>query len=85
MQLKTQPWCQRGILRGRPRVPHHTRKGPEWWGWAKLRYDVMPTFPRCFHSDTGFLFVPPPWNILTHTHAFGLYPVLILVGIARVL
>ena len=48
MQLKTQPWCQRGILRGRPRVPHHTRKGPEWWGWAKLRYDVMPTFPHLF-------------------------------------
>lgn len=31
----------------------------------------------------GFYSFPPRWIILTHTHAFGLHPVLIHVGIAH--
>ena len=72
MQLKTQSWSQGGILRGRPCVPHHTRTGPErWWSPAELRCDVMLTaLASSLFVNTGFLFVPSFWNILTYAYAF---------------
>jgi hypothetical protein len=83
MQLKTQSGRQGSILRGRPCVPHHTRTGPEWWSPAELRCDVMLTaLASSLFVDTGFLFVPPSWDILTHM-LFGHNSLLILVGITR--
>jgi hypothetical protein len=87
MQLKTQSWCQGGILRGRPCVPHHTRTGPEWWrSPAELRCDVMLTgaglFLICWYRvliRSALLGV----YLLTHM-LFGHYSVLIVGGITRV-
>lgn len=72
MQLKTQSWCQGGILRGRPCVLHHTRTGSEWpWSPTELHRDVMLTAlaPSLF-VDTGFLFVSLYRNMITHAYAF---------------
>ena len=89
VQLKAQPWRQRGILRGCSRIPHHTAKGPKWWGQAKkLRCDVIftPALFVTFSFSTRSPIRPARWN---NTYAYARSrssqpSVLIPVGITRV-
>jgi hypothetical protein len=43
MQFQAQSWRVRGLLRGCSRVPHHTCKGPKWWGDNEVYCNVIST------------------------------------------
>ena len=86
MQFKTQSWCQRSILRGRPCIPHHTRTGSEWWqSPAELRCDVMLSAlaPSLLLIPGSYSFRTLGVYLLTHM-LFGHNSLLIVVGITHV-